>query len=422
MTWKVPQNLGIFDIRHELALERNIVVLGTTTMVATFGNYLWFFFLPIYYQINFGASASEIGLVYGAWFLAVSLGTAPAGWLADKIGRKKVIVISGLISSSSILLLAFTMNFLVAAIAYPLSGVGTSFIQISNVMVAETVEKERRGVAFGTFQTFAYVAAAFSPLIGGATLLKSNSFFPLFVLGASLTLFATVLRWLFLKETLGPESHEPMAKHTFSQSLKMIFSTKVLLTLLVIYSMYDLLVDQRSFVLPLYAKQVLGLGSLEQGLFFTVLVGVIAVFRIPSGKLSDRIGRRKTIVISWIGESVLVYLIVFAPHGNLSFALFGVAVWMLFGVMDSPAANAWLGDATEGKSRGLQMGTFYSVTALIAFPGAVISGILFSIQPQFPFYANSILGIIALVLLLFFTKSSTEHVGGDKSSKDQVSH
>lgn len=409
--------MGAFNIRKQLALERNVVVLGTSTMIATFGNFLWFYFLPDYYHTNFGASYSVIGVIYGAWFLALGLGTAPAGALADIFGRKIIVVVSGLISSASIFLLAFSNNFLLSAVAFPLSGLGTSFLQISYVLVAETVEKERRGVAFGTFQTFTYVMAAFSPVIGGLTILKGTSLFPLFIVGGSLTLLATLLRALFLKETLIPEKGSKVSRKTFSflNSFKMIFHSRILLTLLIVYSMYDLLVDQNSFVLPLYTKHVLGLGSFQQGIFFSVLLAVIATSRLPFGKMSDKIGRRKTIIISWVGESLFVYLIVFAPRGDLPIALVGVTIWMLFGVMDSPASNAWLADATEARSRGLSMGTFYSATSLIALPGAVISGILFSIQPQLPFYANSILGIIALALLITLTKSSVDQVPSEKN-------
>jgi MFS family permease len=395
-------------IRRELALERNIVVLGTTTMLATFGNYLWFFFLPNYYASNFGTSPLVISIIYGAWFLAVGLGAAPAGALADIFGRKIIIVISGLVSSAGIFMLAFfSNNFLLSAIAFPLSGLGTSFVQVSYVLVAETVEKERRGVAFGTYQTFTYVASAFSPIIGGlATVANPSSLFLLFILGGGMTLLATAARAIFLKETFHPDDGGAIQRRSFSftHSFKMMFSSKVLLSLLIVYSMYNLLVDQSSFVLPLYTNQVLGLGQIERGVFFGILLAVVAATRLPFGKLSDKIGRRKTIVISWIGESLVVYLIVFAPAGNLAFALFGVAVWSLFGVMDSPAANAWLADVTEAKSRGLSMGTFYSATSVIALPGAIFSGFLFSIQPQYPFYANSILGIFALVFLILLTQ------------------
>ena len=166
-------------------------------MVATFGNYLWFFFLPLYYESRFGASPLQLSVVYGAWLLAVGVGIAPAGALADIIGRKPVIVTSGLITSSAAFILAFSNNFVLAAFALPLTGFGSSFLQMSYVMVGESVESGRRGVAYGTYQTFANIMAAFSPFAGGLTIFRSASYFQVFVIGGSLTLVATVLRALF---------------------------------------------------------------------------------------------------------------------------------------------------------------------------------------------------------------------------------
>ena len=386
-------------------------------MVATFGNYLWFFFLPLYYESRFGASPLQLSVVYGAWLLAVGVGIAPAGALADIIGRKPVIVTSGLITSSAAFILAFSNNFVLAAFALPLTGFGSSFLQMSYVMVGESVESGRRGVAYGTYQTFANIMAAFSPLAGGLTIFRSASYFQVFVIGGSLTLVATVLRALFLRETLQAESRTSAKKPSYLKKLGQIAHSRVLLALLIVYSMYNLLVDQNSFVLPLYTSQVLGFDLVGLGVIFSALLGVSAVARIPFGKLSDRIGRKKTIMISWIGESLVVYVIVFAPRGELSVALIGIVLWMLFGVMDAPAINAWLADATDSKSRGLSMGVFYSATTLVAAPGAALAGVLFYIQPQFPFYVNSALGVIALVLLISLTRSRDEGDSGGLQAK-----
>ena len=141
-----------------------------------------------------------------------------------------------------------------------------------------------------------------------------------------------------MKETL-PKSDRSIFSgsklKTYFVSARDILGNRILLVLVLVYSMYNLFADQNSFVPPLYAKEVLGFDPFGLGVLFTVVLLVVAASRYPFGKLSDKIGRKNAIIISWIGEISVVYVFVFAT--NHSIAVIGIALWMLFGVMDSPS-------------------------------------------------------------------------------------
>ncbi len=395
------------NLRRELALEQNIVVMGLTSMVATFGNMLWYFFLPYYFQ-SFGATAFQIGSVYAIWLAVIAVGAAPAGALADRFGRKNIIVLSSTISVVAVFMLAFSNGFLISAIAFSLVGLGTAFFQVSKTLVAESVEKERRGTAFGTFLTLEQVLAVFSPAIGGF-LVSRTGYFVLFFIGGALTLSAVIPRLILLSETL-PESERKFLSGSrisdYFSRFKVIANNRFLLTLVVVYSLYNLLVDQNSYIAPLYAKTVLRLNQPNTGLLFSALLAVLALSRLPAGKLADKIGRRETVILSWVGEVSVVYVFVFAPIGAISIALIGIVLWQFFGVLDAPAINAWIAESSDAKNRGLSMGVFYSVSFLATVPALVISGFLFGINPQLPFYLNSVLGVCALFLLIKYTKEN----------------
>ena len=381
--------------------------MGLSSMVATFGNTLWFYFLPIYYTDIFGASPVLITIIYAIWSAIAALGSAPAGVLADRFGRKNVIVLSSAISAVSVFVFAFSSSFMLSALALALAGLGSSFFKVTNTLVAESTSFERRGTAFGTFQALQSVASAASPLIGGFTI-TSKGYFPLFITGALLTLFAAIARILLIRETLPPELRrysghketQSLSSHFFSE-LKGMMGQRTFLSLVLIYSLYNLLVDQNSPITQLYANDALDLNVASIGVLFSAILLILAASRFLFGKLADAVGRKRTVIVSWIGESTIVYVFVFAPHGQLGIALIGITVWMLFGVMDGPAINAWVAELFPGpENRGFYMGVFYSATVIPTVPALILSGYLFSIAPQLPFYANSILGVIALVLLL----------------------
>jgi DHA1 family multidrug resistance protein-like MFS transporter len=386
-------------------------------MVATFGAYTWTFFLPLYFSKVFHTSSAEIGLVYTAWLLMIGAGAAPAGALADRYGRKGIVVLAGAVSSAGVFLLAFSHSFVLDAVAFSLTGLGTSFLSVQNVMIAESVQEEKRGSAFGNFLTLTYALRSFSPFIGGLLLNVSQSyFFVLFIFGGSLAVFSTILRLVFGRETLRKRNLATMSdvatdetkKSSYLQNLSRIFTNRILLTLIIVYSLYNLIVDQASYILPLYGQYQLDLNTETLGILFALVTAISGFTPLYFGRMSDRIGRLKTIVISWIGESLTIFIFVFAPKGDLLIALVGIAVWSTFGVMDAPAVNAWLADSTDAKARGLSMGSFYSAAFLVAVPFFSVAGFLYTIDPKLPFYANSILGVCALVLLVGLTKPQVD--------------
>ena len=387
--------------------------MGLSSMIATFGNVLWFYFLPLYYVEVFGASPLEITIIYAVWSAIVALGSAPAGALADRYGRKSVIVFSSLISAFAVFILAYSNNYLISAVALPISGLGSAFFRVSNTLVAESAGYSKRGTAFGTYQALSSIAAASSPLIGGLTITKTG-FFPLFVVGGTLTLVAAIARLMFLRETL-PKDQRVVATSveksvaSFFEGFKSVLSRRSMLALVFIYSMYNLLVDQNSPIAPLYAKIALGIDNFGIGELFCAVLCVVAVSKYVFGRMTDRIGRKRTILISWLGEVSLVYIFVFAPADTISIALIGITLWMLFGVMDGPAINAWVAElAPTSNTRGYFMGVFYTSTILPTVPALVLSGYLFTIRPQLPFYANSILGIICIILLVGLKEPKTK--------------
>jgi MFS transporter, DHA1 family, multidrug resistance protein len=383
--------------------------MGVSSMIATFGNMLWFYFLPTYYSTRFSATPTEISFIYAAWVALGALGSAPAGALADIFGRKKIIVISSFISTISIFVLAFSQNFSLSAIALPISGVGSSFFLVSNTLVAESVASEKRGSAFGYFSSMSGLAAAFSPLIGGLTI-SARGYFPLFITGGVLTLIAVLIRTAYLKETLpyAPPRTRSVKFRDYTNAARGIIQNKYLIVLVVANSVYNLFVQQSSFITPLYASKVLGYDTITSGILFSALLAAVALSKIIFGKMSDRIGRKRVVALSWIAEITVVYVFVFA--NSLPIAVIGIGLWMLFGAMDVPAINAWVAESTDANTRGLSMGVFYAITFLPSVPALVISGYLFSIGPRLPFYANSIVSTAALVLLAVFSRTPKQHI------------
>ncbi|MDG6985008.1 MAG: MFS transporter, partial [Nitrososphaerota archaeon] len=117
--WERPNlNLRGHESWAGLGFERNIVILGLSSTLGSFGNLLWFFFLPIILEGQ-GLSPIGIGTVYSVAAL-VSVGIQiPAGAiLVDRWGRKRTIVLGGLLSSISVAAMGVSSGLLATVTAY----------------------------------------------------------------------------------------------------------------------------------------------------------------------------------------------------------------------------------------------------------------------------------------------------------------
>ena len=76
------------------------------------------------------------------------------------------------------------------------------------------------------------------------------------------------------------------------------------------------------------------------GVLFSTLLAVVAISRLPFCRMSDKIVRRKTVLVGWLGEISVAYILFFTPKSMPDVVNIGIAFWMLLGVMDRPAVNA----------------------------------------------------------------------------------
>jgi MFS family permease len=148
----------------------------------------------------------------------------------------------------------------------------------------------------------------------------------------------------------------------------------------------------------------------DRGLSILQIMGMLMTFNAvyailagPLGSLSDRIGRRKLMLLGWT-----VYGLVY-----LGFALShtGVEIWVLFGVygiyyaLTEGVAKALVADIVPQEQRGTAYGLFNAAIGFAALPASLSAGILWQlVNPAAPFVFGAILSILACILLVTWVK------------------
>ncbi len=170
------------------------------------GNILWPFF-TLYITGRFEVGMTQAGLVLGTLSIFGLLGNMIGGGLADKFGRKSIILLGLVFSALSTLTLGLANDF---AQLIPLAVIIGLLRRISGpahqAMIADILPPEKRQEGFGILRVVANMTWIIGPIIGG--LIAGHSYFALFVIDAVVSCLVAVLFFLKIPETK-PETDQP---------------------------------------------------------------------------------------------------------------------------------------------------------------------------------------------------------------------
>ena len=402
-------------MREMLALERNVVVLGVTSALATFGNSLWYFFLPIYMS-DMAIGIAQIGMMYAAGNFLVFFVQPIGGYMTDRLGRKNTIIIGNLIYAVSIGFFSLINIAWMVLPVYILFKIGSAFsAPATKVMLAESVPETKRGTAVGSFYTLAPVLAILGPPLGGI-LVKSFNYNLLFFISFLLGIFMTVIRLTFLKETKkgSPTSFRGWSsfKVTISKYSE-IFKNRNISFFFITFGFYRCALAMTDFLIPLYSENQLKLDTREIGLLFSVPSIANLTFSLPAGKITDRIGKRKSMILSLVGRSL--FCMGFILSKSWLWAILAFYLMIIFDILTKPASVVWIANVTDIENRGMMMGLFSTFTLLFTLPSPVGGASLYAVSPMYPFFANILLCVLAMIILVTFTSESGENSKNSES-------
>src|SRR5713101_7901261 len=166
---------------------------------------------------------------------------------------------------------------------------------------------------------------------------------------------------------------------------------------------------ERSIV-PLLGQRAFGLASTTAVLSFIVSFGIVkAASNLFAGRLSDRIGRKRVLVVGWLVGLPVPFLIIFAPSwGWVVFA--NVLLGMNHGLYWSTTVMMKIdlaGPARRGLAMGLNEAAGYGAVALAAIAAGYLAA-TYALRPQ-PFLLGIGFALAGLLLSLLFVRESHGH-------------
>ncbi|GAC1443226.1 MAG: tetracycline resistance MFS efflux pump [Vulcanimicrobiaceae bacterium] len=327
--------------------------------------------IPIlpYYVKHFGASTIAVGALFAVFALCQFVAGPLWGNVSDRIGRKRVLIISQIGATIGWAGLAFAPNLAWVFVARIVEGISGGNISVTQAYVADRVAPDERPRAF------AYVGAAFSaglvlgPVAGGLLLANFGYRMP-FLLAAALQVVTLVATVFFLPEDVA--AHAEAAHDTGLGNIARSLGDPRVAPVLIQKLAYSLALYAWFAVFALVLAAVAGFGPTETSYFFAGFGAASIVFQLGVvGRMVDRLGVRAT---SNLGFAAAVGYFIAVPFMHGAVALFITQIVFAFALSVTNATLATLlADASPERLRGTVLGAGSSLEAVAGVVMPVIS-------------------------------------------------
>jgi MFS family permease len=390
-------------------LPRNVWAVGFTSFFMDISSEMVINILPLFLANVLGVQTSIIGLIEGIAEATASILKLFSGWLSDKLGGRKWLAVVGYGLS------AVTKPFFYIASSWGLiagvrwadrvgKGIRTA---PRDALVADSVTKETRGLAFGFNRAMDKAGAMLGLLVAAVvvwlaqknSLDLSKSTFQTIVLLSLVPAFLAVLSLMIGAKDVTVTNRRAAPKFSLRNM------GKPFNIFLVIVSIFTLGNSSDGFLV--LRAQNLGISVTGILVMLAVYNLVIALVSTPAGSLSDRVGRRRLIMGGWLVYAVIYFGFAIAQSAWQVWLLY-VAYGLYFGLAFG-TANAMVADLVPENMRGTAYGTYNAVIGLLTFPASLIAGVLWQgvgawggFGPSAPFLFGGSLALIAALLMAFW--------------------
>jgi MFS family permease len=364
----------------------NILGLFLLGLVIGFGSIV----SPILPQFaeQLGASYVEIGLFFSAYSLTWAFLQLYTGYLSDKFGRKKFIVLGLTTYGLSLILSGFSRSFTQLIIFRVIQGVGLGLYAPACLGLVAQMKQKGRG--FASYRTANIIGHMTGPIIGGV-IGSINLVFPFFV-GGILALLATSFVLLINEEEYQGEMNEG-----FFASLKGIALSKKLILFTIAAFTAELAYVSLDIIIPLFGS-LQGFSTISIGFILSSYSIAFILFQIPIGIVSEKINKRLLLgICSFLGAIPFVLLSYF--HDFIPMILALGALGLTLGTIFVQSSVYIAEIAPEGK-KSLYMAFFDSIIDFSFVVMPPIATLAFSYVSIAPFILCTFLMIFAGIIFL----------------------
>ena len=380
--------------------SRNVRVFGFTSLLNDTASEMAYWVLPAFLG-TLGAGPEQLGIIEGVAESVASFAKLYSGDLADKLPRRKPMVVAGYALANfakpflaivnswwQVLLIRFSDRFAKGVRGAP-----------RDVLVAESVAKENVGSAFGLLQAMDSAGAILGPLSALLLLRYGFDLRHVFLFAAIPGVLAVVIVTLFARETrkdattqdgvAQPSSAVQKSRDRLPRSFYFVIAALAIFSIGNSSDMFLVLRAQNAGIAASLAPLL--------GLVFNI---VYTATSWPAGKLADKFSKNALAAAGFLVFAIVYFVFAADPAR--------IAIWIAMGFyglyysLTQPVLKALVSNTVAPEHRGRAFGLFYFVTSVAALFASLLTGWLWKrFSPATPFYLSAALALVAAIMLFF---------------------
>lgn len=370
-SWPIPQHIVSF-----LGLQRSMVAMLSMAILVGMGEHMAERFLPIY-LVALGGGALSVGFLNGMDNLLSALYSFPGGYLSDRLGYKRALLVFNLIAMMGFLIVIFVPTWW-AVILGAVLFLSWSAISLPATMslVASVLPDKKRTMGVSMHSLVRRIPMALGPVVGGLLIAwqgEVNGIRLAFVAALVLALVALIIQQVLVEDRKSTTKAEADPLKLFGL-MSPAFRKLLIADILVRFS------EQIPYAfMAIWVIKNNGLSPVTFGLLTTIEMVTAMLIYIPVAYLADKGTKKPFVTITFAFFTLFPLMLLFAN----SFWLFVVA-FIIRGLKEfgEPTRKALIMDlAPEGQKAGM-FGLYYLLRDVIVSLAAFSAGFLWNISPQ----------------------------------------